>query len=419
MTGGAARREGRPGGALRAPAAAPGSRRVYGWLERRATAVDAAVGIVCALLVGGVYALSAVGPASWWTVVLQVALLLPLAWRRTRPFAAACAMAVPCLVQVAFQLQLGPGQIAVLVIIGANAARSARWAARAVLVAGLVGIVLLALRYSGTGDPGSVLVPVVFLLVSGWALVGVSWLIGDVARSRRLEREATADRAVRLERERAADRELAAAEERRHIARELHDIVAHSLAVVVTQADGARYAAAGTPGPAVPALEAIATTAREALHDMRGLLGVLRDGSGAAQTAPAERLDDLPGLVETVRRAGLDVRLRVEGAPRDIGPGAELVLHRVAQEALTNVLKHGGGDATADVLLQWRESDVRVVVLDTGNGPGDRDAPPDGHGLLGMRERLAVYGGRFEFGAREGGGARLAAELPYRGAVDA
>ena len=397
-------------------------RRFYSWLDQHAVLVDVVVAVVCALLVGGLYALSA---SDWWTAVLQVALLLPLAWRRTRPFLAACVMTVPCLVQVAFQLQLGPGQIAVLVIIEANAARAARWAARTVLVAGLMGIALLAVRYlllsvrySGAGGPVSVLEPVVFVLVAGWALVGVAWLIGDVARSRRLEREAMAEQAIRTERERAMDRELAAAEERRHIARELHDVVAHSLAVVVTQADGARYAAAGMPGPAVPALEAIATTARDALNDMRGLLGVLRDG-GTAKLAPTERLDDLPAAVEEVRRAGLDVRMQIEGIPREIGPGAELVLHRVVQEALTNVLKHGGGNATADVLLQWCEDAVRVTVLDTGHGPGPDSASAGGHGLLGMRERMSVYGGRLEFGPRDGGGARLMAELPNAEQINA
>ena len=121
----------------------------------------------CALLVGILYAASASGPASWWSAALQVALLLPLAWRRSRPFLAACVMTVICLVEVAFALQLGPGQIAVLVIIGANAARAARWAARAVLITGLVGVLLLAARYAATGDSGTVVGPWVFVLVSG------------------------------------------------------------------------------------------------------------------------------------------------------------------------------------------------------------------------------------------------------------
>ena len=403
----------------RAAGDAPEGRRLYAWFGAHPHRVDAGVAVVCAVLVGGFFAVSIVEPSGLWTALVQGALFVPLIWRRSRPFLAAGVLTVLCLLQVVFELVLGPGQLAVLVIIGANAARSPRWAARTVLAAGLVGIVLLAVRYSDPqgSDPGWE--PVAFKLVAGWALVGVAWLMGDVARSRRLEREALAERAVQVERERARDRDLAAAAERRHIARELHDIVAHSLAVVVTQADGARYAAAGTPGPAVPALEAIAATARGSLDDMRRLLGVLRDGA-TAQTAPAERLDDLPAVVATVRRAGLDVRMRVEGTPRDIGPGAELVLHRVVQEALTNVLKHGGGRATADVLLRWGEHEVRVVVLDTGTGPGGPDDARDGgHGLLGMQERVAVYGGRFEFGSREGGGARLLAELPYGGREDA
>lgn len=398
--------------------AGPEPRALYGWLDRHAALVDAAIAFFCVVIIGGLYLVSATGAEGRWTAAMQIALLLPLAWRRTHPFPAACVMAGACLVQVLFRLPLGPGQFAVLVIIGANAARSARWASRSVLAAGLAGIVLLAVRDSLTGEAGAGVTPIVVLIVSGWALVGVAWLLGDLARSRRLEREALAERAVRSERERAMDRELAAAEARRHVARELHDVVAHSLAVVVTQADGARYAAAGTPGPAVPALDAIAATAREALHDMRGLLGVLRDG-GDAPLAPSADLADLPAVVAAVRRAGLQVGFTVEGRPRPIGAGAELVLHRVAQEGLTNVLKHGGTGATADVLLEWRDDAVRVVVTDSGVGPAPAAGREAGHGLLGLAERLAVYGGRLELGSRTGtGGARLVAELPCGGLIE-
>lgn len=399
--------------------ARPG-RLLYRWLGRHAFLVDAVVAGALLLLVAFFYVVAMRGESGAALasmirdLLVQVALILPFAWRRVRPGAAAIAAAVPCVVQVVFALPLGPGEVVVLFVIEGVAAYASRRSAWLGLAAGLTGIALLAVRYASVlGAAGDSIVTMAFLLISGWALVGVAWLIGDVGRARRMEREALAERAVRAERDRARDRELAAAEERRHIARELHDVIAHSLAVVVTQADGARFAAAGTPGPAVPALEHISEAARASLADMRRLLGVLRDGPGGG-TTPAPGLPDIGPLVETVRASGLRVRCTTSGTPRPLPAGAELVLYRVAQEALTNVLKHAGEGVSAVVALDWEEDEVRLTVTDTGSGPGD--GAGTGHGLLGMRERLGLYGGDCRFGPAVGGGAELAARLPLKDA---
>jgi signal transduction histidine kinase len=225
------------------------------------------------------------------------------------------------------------------------------------------------------------------------------------------EREERAARAVRAERDR--------------IAREMHDVVAHSLSVIVSQAQGGAYVARQRPDRAAQALATIADTGREALADMRGLLGVLRDDPSAPSDpsvpsvpparaeAPQPGLADLPDLLAGVRAAGLPVRWEQDGTPGRLGAAAGLAVYRLVQESLTNVLKHAGPDATARVRLRWAEGELVVSVDDDGVGvtPGDGG----GHGLIGMRERIAVLGGSASAGPRPGGGFQVEARLPVRG----
>ena len=217
-----------------------------------------------------------------------------------------------------------------------------------------------------------------------------------------------------LELERDQEMRLAAATERARIARELHDVVAHSLSVVIAQADGGRYAGRTDPEAATGALEAIAATGRQALTDMRSLLGVLREGGGE-EYAPQPDVAAIPALVEDVRGSGLDVDLIVEGEPQPLAAGPQLAAYRIVQESLTNVLKHAGPASRAWVRLQWRPDALELSVLDDGRGASAAmvDSDGDGQGLRGMRERAQLHRGRLEAGPRHGGGFGVHAALPY------
>ena len=405
--------------------AIPAPNPVYRWFASHPGIVDGVVTGLVLFFTSVPYVLSAVfrggdAPPYYPFVVLavHVGLVLPLVWRRSHPIRATSIVLAICLIQVIFNIEMVLGQVSALILIAALAAYAPRWASWAGLALGLGGVVAAVLRYMlpGVEVPERLTVLIVATL-AGWSFVGIAWVVGDLTRSRRLEKDALADRADRAERERERDRQLAAAEERAHIARELHDIVAHSLSVVVTQADGARYAAPPSAGPVLPALEAIAETARTSLADMRRLLGVLRDGETEAPVAPAETLAELPRLVDTVRSSGLPVRFSApEGrmAELPLSAGAQLVLFRVAQESLTNVLKHAGAGASAEVTVISDDAGLEVRVRDDGLGSRAAiDRAGSGHGLLGMRERVALYHGSVEAGPRDGRGFEVVARLPY------
>jgi signal transduction histidine kinase len=237
-----------------------------------------------------------------------------------------------------------------------------------------------------------------------------SWLAGAVVHARR-ERASIQARASLLERE----SRLAVDEERARIARELHDIVSHNLSVVVVQAAGARaQAAADAPGST---LEKIERSGREALVEMRRLLGVLRRDNpdeDATALAPSPGIGQLPELAGRVRAAGLEVELRIEGDCSALPPALELTAYRIVQEALTNTLKHAGSGARAEVAVLREAGALAIDVLDDGSGrpPGDRSSPEGGHGLIGIRERVAVFGGEVRAGPRPAGGFHVRARLP-------
>jgi len=246
------------------------------------------------------------------------------------------------------------------------------------------------------------------------ALAAVAAVLGRNVRNRRRLLESLEERAARLERERDQQGRLAAAAERARIARELHDVVAHNLTVMIALADGASYALRDDPDQAERALETASGTGRLALAEMRRLLGVLReDGPGSApEQAPQPGVAEIDRLVEQVRAAGLPVTYRVSPEARALPEGIQLTLFRIVQEALTNTLKHAGPSATADVELVATAGEVTVSVADTGPKVS---APPNGNGgsgLRGMRERASVYSGVVEVGPRPEGGWRIDARLP-------
>ncbi|MFC8099004.1 sensor histidine kinase [Streptomyces sp. NPDC057363] len=247
--------------------------------------------------------------------------------------------------------------------------------------------------------------------------IGVVALIAITVRTRRNYAEAREDRALRLETERDQQLRLAAAAERARIAREMHDIIGHNLSVITGLADGGRYAAAKSPERAAQALDAIGTTSRQALDELRRLLDVLRDedqdGTQVAELNPQPALTDLDQLLDGVRKAGLPVRTTVKGRPM-LPEGRQLTVYRVIQEALTNTLKHAGPDATAHIDLSYDTGGaVALTVTDTGRG-GPVPALSDGRGLPGMRERTSLYGGTLEAGPRQlpEGGWRVHLHLP-------
>jgi signal transduction histidine kinase len=233
----------------------------------------------------------------------------------------------------------------------------------------------------------------------------IAWLAGDSVGIRRQYVRELEDKAERLERERESEARRAAAEEQARIARELHDVIAHNLSVMVVQAAAADDVFETRPDRAREAIRRVETTGRSALTELRGLLGDMR-GNGA-HFAPQPGLDRLDDLVREIRDAGLDVVVTIEGTPRALPTALDLSAYRIVQEALTNTLKHAHA-RRADVELRYRDAALDVLVRDDGSGDGGSS----GHGLIGMRERVAILGGSLSVGPAEGGGYTVAATFP-------
>jgi signal transduction histidine kinase len=336
--------------------------------------------------------------ADGFAYALVVVVNAPLAFRR-RAWGAALAIALAAgTVYAARQYPpiLAP---AVPLIVYLAATRLDDRRSRVVLiVTALVSWIGATLAPGGT-DPASVFV------------VAGAWLLGHYVRTRRLLVAELEQRAVDLEREREERAGRAVAEERLRIARELHDILAHTMSVVAVQAGTGRLVAPTHPGEAIKALTAVEETTRWAMQEMRQVLTVLRadDDTGASVT-PTPGLDDLAALVAQVAEAGIAVDVCVEGEPRPIPTTVSLAAYRITQEALTNVIKHAG-PAHAWVLVRYTEHDVMVEVRDDGHATAST-AAGGGHGLIGMRERAAVHGGKLIAGPAPNGGFRVRARLP-------
>jgi signal transduction histidine kinase len=249
--------------------------------------------------------------------------------------------------------------------------------------------------------------------IVNFAFFATAYLFGSTVRNRRLYMEQLEQRAAALERERDEEAARAVADERLRIAQELHDVVAHSMGVIAVQAGVGAYVIEVDRAEAKRSLEAISHTSRTALAEIRRMLGALREDEGAEYT-PAPGLGDLERLVTEVCDAGVDAHVTWEGRRVELSPGTDLTAYRVVQESLTNVLKHGGPSVHADVKIRYETNQLRIEVVDDGrgvNGQGDGG----GHGLMGMRERVGVFGGEFQAGPVVGGGFRVAVTIPYGG----
>jgi signal transduction histidine kinase len=243
-------------------------------------------------------------------------------------------------------------------------------------------------------------------------LVG-PWVVGTVLRQRSVSAEEAVSRAAQLERDRAAAEAAAVEAERTRIARELHDIVSHSISVVTIQTQAVRRRLGPEQAKEAEDLAAVEATAREALAEMRRLFGVLRGGGESASLAPQPGLAELPRLVEKAATGDVDVRLEVAGEPYELPPGADLAAYRIAQEGLTNALRHSAATAVR-VLLRYGPQQVTVEVVDDGRGTATADPRSAGHGLVGVRERVALYDGEVELTDEPGGGVRLRATIPLK-----
>lgn len=239
--------------------------------------------------------------------------------------------------------------------------------------------------------------------------VVAAWALGTLGRVRQAYVDALVERGERLRHEAAQQAALAALEERQRIAREMHDVVAHGLTTMVVQAEGARAVAAADPSLVVPTLGTIATTGREAMAEMRRMLGLLR--AEEAVTTPQPRLGDLATLVADARAAGTAVRLDLPDPSPEVSDGVALTVFRVVQEALSNVRRHAGPAASAEVRLRAEEDHVRVEIVDDGRGAAATD-DGRGLGLLGMRERVSAHDGELVTGPAPGGGFRVCARIP-------
>ncbi|MFD8010281.1 sensor histidine kinase [Streptomyces sp. NPDC058955] len=321
-------------------------------------------------------------------VLLSLALSLPLYARRRRPTTVLAVMAPAALVSEASGAFLQAAFLQALPLFHIALTRPPRrlpWAFALLAPPVLLG----GLRFDGDAWDQHV-VPIL------WAYAIVA-LLGITVRSRRDHTASLVDRARRLEIERDQEVRLAAAAERARIAREMHDIIGHNLSVITGLADGGRYAAAKSPERAAQALDAIGTTSRQALDELRRLLGVLSapDDTPAAARSPQPTLDDLESLLEGVRKAGLPVASELPAPLPPLPPGAQLTVYRVVQESLTNTLKHAGPGARATVRVAAGPDAVLVTVTDTGT---PSTTPGQGQGLTGMRERAALYDGTLDCG---------------------
>ncbi len=350
--------------------------------------------------------------------VVDLALCTVIALRRRWPEKMLLLATAVGVAQLVFDTGQSIADFAMLVIIYTVASGNTRWASRYALIGGLIAPTLAQLRWA---DPDQSMTTSVIGTVFTTVPFVLAWVLGDSMRTRRAYWAQLEERATRLEKEREQQSRMAVVAERARIARELHDVVAHNVSVMVVQADGAAYVLDASPEQAKQALETISGTGRQALAEMRRLLGVLRteEGGEGGEYVPQPDVEQIGDLVEQVRGAGLPVEFQVEGAPRPLPSGVELTAYRIVQEALTNTRKHGGPGAGASVRLTFFDDGLGLLVEDDGRGAQQElyeagGADGMGHGLIGMRERVGMVGGTLDAGPRPGGGFRISVLLPIK-----
>lgn len=396
--------------------------RLYDFLRRHPTWVDTfwavfLLGLSGVSIASTGYASGRHGTAGGALAVSAV-MCVAIALRRRWPEKMLVLAGATGLVQLVLDIEPVVADFAMLVIVYTVAAIGARWASRFALASGLAAAPLSQIRWPQEHTSSAGLVALAIFQTVPFAL---AWVLGDSMRTRRAYFAQLEERAARLEKEREAQAKVAVAAERARIARELHDVVAHNVSVMVVQADGAAYVLDSSPDQAKKALETISSTGRQALAEMRRLLGVLRTGEHkeVGEYVPQPDVEQIDDLVEQCRTSGLPVDFKVEGTPRPLPSGVELTAYRIVQEALTNTRKHGGPNTGASVRLVYFDDGLGLLVEDDGKGAPhelyeEGGVDGQGHGLIGMRERVGMVGGTLDAGPRPGGGFRISALLPLK-----
>jgi signal transduction histidine kinase len=347
-------------------------------------------------------------------VVFVLLQTLPLAFRRRAPFTVFAIVAVATGVQgiLGWRGPLFAFLALNLALYSLAAYGDRRLAIGAVAV--WTGLLTVRLGYVMVTAWPHVAVTDLSDVIDDYVLLAAAWILGEGVRQRRTRAAELEDRAARLEREREEKARQAVTQERLRIARELHDVVAHSLSVIGVQAGAARLVLDADPDPrrAREAVAAIEATANRAMAEMRRALGILRDAEppGAA-LAPLPGLGQLSGLLDQLRTAGLPVDLTVEGTPEPLATSIDLTLYRIVQEALTNTLKHASA-THAEVVICYGAHDITVEVTDDGRGAAPSAGPSQGAGMIGMRERVALFGGELRVGPRPQRGYAVGVWLP-------
>lgn len=361
---------------------------VWNWLRRHPYLVD--IAIVAVLAAGYV---GRAGHSHQWVggVPLAVLQVAPLLVRRRYPRSVLAAVTAAFVVQTLVYTALLPLALAVAVytVAASLPRRESAFASGAAAAVATLTVLALSNYHAALSYP----IPLV-----------AAWVIGDNLGTRRAYMRALEERAERLEREQEAERARAVAEEQARIARELHDVIAHNVSVMVVQAAAANDVFDTQPESAREALRAIETSGRSALGEVRRLLGAV-----GGDYAPQPGLDRLDELVEQVRAAGLEVAVSIEGTPRELPAGVDLSAYRIVQEALTNTLKHAHA-TRADISLRFGDTELGVDVRDDGSGNGNGGG--SGRGLIGMHERVAAFGGTLDAGPDPAGGFAVLARLP-------
>ena len=383
---------------------------IRGFLARRGGpfSVDGVIALVACAVCELELALSdAVQGPTWVNAVAAAGVTLPIAWRRPYPLLVAPLMVAFLPWQAALDGDLFENAVTPVLTIPMAVYSLAVLLGRRRSVLGFVAT--LALLWIGLviADEANA-DNFVFSLV----IVGGPFLVGRIVNARILLARELREKTARLEREQREGAKLAVAQERARIAREMHDVVAHNLSVMVVQSSAARRMIERNPERAREALTSVEHTGREALAEMRRMLEMLRGDDEDVALTPQPSIDELDSLLERARAAGLDVDLRVEGERRRVQSSVDLSCFRIVQEALTNTIKHSGAEH-ASVRLRYGPAQVEVDVVDDGRGVRPEEAPNgSGHGLVGMRERVAMHGGHLEAGYRAGGGFAVRATLP-------
>jgi signal transduction histidine kinase len=378
--------------------------------EKRVLVIDFAVTVpLLALVMCEIWATGLFGEMTdhqELATVFGIAAILPLGLRRVAPLGSLVVIMAMPLVSGIFVSDFKPFTLFLAWIISVYSVAAHEPNDRALwgIIVALLATGILGAMGGFDDDSG---------VISVWIFLGAAWGVGRAMRTRETAAARLASEATQLEAERDAQAERAVSEERTRIARELHDVVAHGVSVMVVQAGAAQRVIAREPERARESLSSIENAGRQALVELRRLLGVLRADDGQSQIEPQPGLGQVGQLIEGARDAGLQADLRIVGEPSTLSAGTDLAAYRIVQEALTNVIKHASA-SRVDVVLRYSHPTLELEVADNGGGP-PMNGRTAGHGLVGMRERAAMFGGTISLTAGENGGAVLRACIPLVG----